>query len=187
MNAADVLSTILFARSQGAEPAMILDENSPLMDAAREVLKPGAPPEGGHIPSELERNWLIQAGLLTPIQADKSTALSEAITPSEVMRAYRIGCGALAKANEQVEHFERLWYLRGDALEFAEYLAKQADNLLTALEYEDMARVAWDESGAGTPEFERWGNATESRCAHATALRSRIYEFRKRATDGGKS
>lgn len=180
MNAADVLSTILFSLKEGADPAMILDENSPLMDAAREVLKPCAPPEGWHIPSELERNWLIQAGLLAPIQADKSTALSQAITPSEVMRAYRIGCGALAKANEQAEHFEHLWYLRGNALEFAEYAAQQAEALLTALEYEDMARVAWDESGAGTPEFERWARATESRCAHASVLRSRVYEFRKR-------
>lgn len=43
MNAADVLSTILFALKEGADPAMILDENSPLMDAAREALKPKAP------------------------------------------------------------------------------------------------------------------------------------------------
>ena len=87
---------------------------------------------------------------------------------------------ALARANENHERFERGWYLRGDALEFAEYLAKQAEYLLTALEYEDMARVAWDESGAGTPEFERWGNATDSRGEHAKKLRERIYEFRKR-------
>jgi hypothetical protein len=136
-----------------------------------------------HTPSEFYRNWLIQAGLLTPIQADKAVSLNHAITPDDVMRAYRIGCGALAKANEQVEHFERLWYLRGDALEFAEYLAKQAEYLLTALEYEDMARVAWDESGAGTPEFERWGRATDSRCEHAKQLRARVYEFRKRVPE----
>lgn len=82
--------------------------------------------------------------------------------------------------NDRFEAIERTMYLRGDALEFAEYLAKQAEYLLTALEYEDMARVAWDESGAGTPEFERWGNATDSRCEHARQLRARLYEFRKR-------
>lgn len=86
--------------------------------------------------------------------------------------------------NSRFEAIERTMYLRGDALEFAEYLAKQAEYLLTALEYEDMARVAWDESGAGTPEFERWSNATDSRCEHAKQLRSRIYEFRKRMPEG---
>lgn len=43
MNAADVLTAILFARDKGEEPAMILSEDSPLMDAARDVLKPRAP------------------------------------------------------------------------------------------------------------------------------------------------
>lgn len=43
MNAADVLTAILHARDKGEDPAMILDENSPLMDAAREALKPRAP------------------------------------------------------------------------------------------------------------------------------------------------
>jgi hypothetical protein len=66
---------------------------------------------------ELERNWLIQAGLLTPIQADKAEALSQAITPSDVMRAYRIGCRGLEKANDQAENFERLYYLMLQTLE----------------------------------------------------------------------
>lgn len=43
MNAADVLTAILYARDKGEDPAMILSEDSPLMDAAREVLKPRAP------------------------------------------------------------------------------------------------------------------------------------------------
>jgi hypothetical protein len=60
-------------------------------------------------------------------------------------------------------------------------MATQAEYLLTALEYEDMARVAWDEDGSGSPEFERLEQATESRCEHAKQLRSRVYEFRKRA------
>lgn len=86
--------------------------------------------------------------------------------------------------NSRFEAIERTMYLRGDALEFAEYLATQAECLLSALEREDMARVAWDESGAGTPEFERWDNATEARCEYATKLRERIYEFRKRVPEG---
>ena len=43
MNAADVLSTMLFALEQGISPAELLDENSPLMDEARRVLKPVDP------------------------------------------------------------------------------------------------------------------------------------------------
>ena len=45
MNAADVLSTMLFALDQGASPNEIMDENSPLMDEARRVLKPADPAE----------------------------------------------------------------------------------------------------------------------------------------------
>lgn len=114
MNAADVLTAIHFARDQGQEPSLILDENSPLMDAARDVLKPRAPPGDT---AELERNWLIQTGLLTPLQADKSVSLSQAITPSEVMQAYRIGARGLEKANDQAENFERLYYLMLQTLE----------------------------------------------------------------------
>jgi hypothetical protein len=55
-------------------------------------------------PEELERNWLIQTGILTPKQAD-------AITPSEVMRAYRLGIAGVEKANAQAEKFERFNYL----------------------------------------------------------------------------
>ena len=66
---------------------------------------------------ELERNWLIQAGILTPIQADKAMSLSHAITPSEVMQAYRIGARGLEKANAQAENFERLYYLMLQTLE----------------------------------------------------------------------
>ena len=43
MNAADVLSTMLFTLEQGMSPAELLDENSPLMDEARRVLKPVDP------------------------------------------------------------------------------------------------------------------------------------------------
>ena len=43
MNAADVLTAILHARDKGEDPAMILSEDSPLMDAARDALKPRAP------------------------------------------------------------------------------------------------------------------------------------------------
>jgi hypothetical protein len=43
MNAADVLSTMIFALEQGISPAELLDENSPLMDEARRVLKPVDP------------------------------------------------------------------------------------------------------------------------------------------------
>jgi hypothetical protein len=64
-----------------------------------------------------------------------------------------------------------------------EELRQQVAYLLTALEYEDMARVAWDESGAGTPEFERWSKATDSRGEHAKQLRARVYEFRKRVPE----
>ena len=100
----------------------------------------------------------------------------------EQMRAYAQQARdvVVREMNNRFEAIERTMYLRGDALEFAEYLAKQTDNLLAALEYEDMARVAWDESGAGSPELERWGNATDSRCEHARQLRACIYEFRKR-------
>lgn len=54
--------------------------------------------------SELERNWLIQVGVLTHAQVD-------AITPGDVMRAYRMGCRGIEKANDQAENFERLYYL----------------------------------------------------------------------------
>ncbi len=84
------------------------------------------------------------------------------------------------KMNDRFEEIERTMYLRGDALEFADYLADQAEVLIAALANEDQSRIDWDESGAGTPEFERWGRATESRIEHVRALRSRIYEFRKR-------
>ena len=43
MNAADVLAAMLFALEQGISPAELLDENSPLMDEARRVLKPVDP------------------------------------------------------------------------------------------------------------------------------------------------
>lgn len=52
----------------------------------------------------MERNYLIQIGAMTPAQAD-------AITPSDVMRAYRMGCRGLEQANEQAEKFERFNYL----------------------------------------------------------------------------
>ena len=45
MNAADVLTAMLHALAEGHEPALILDENSPLMDAAREALRPRSPPD----------------------------------------------------------------------------------------------------------------------------------------------
>jgi hypothetical protein len=84
------------------------------------------------------------------------------------------------KMNDRFEEIERTMYLRGDALEFANYLADQAEVLIAALANEDQSRIDWDESGAGTPEFERWGRATETRIEHVRALTSRIYEFRKR-------
>ncbi len=43
MNSADVLTAILHARENGDDPLLILAEDSPLMDAAREALKPKAP------------------------------------------------------------------------------------------------------------------------------------------------
>ena len=39
MNSADILAAILHARDKGEDPSMILSEDSPLMDAARDVLK----------------------------------------------------------------------------------------------------------------------------------------------------
>ena len=45
MNSADVLTAILYAKDNGEDPAIILDENSPLVGMAREVLKPKAPPK----------------------------------------------------------------------------------------------------------------------------------------------
>lgn len=60
--------------------------------------------------SELERNWLIQAGILTPTQAD-------ALLPCDVMRAYRAGAAGLERANAQAEKFERFHYLTLNDLE----------------------------------------------------------------------
>lgn len=65
------------------------------------------------------------------------------------------------------------------ALTELDELAQQAAYLLTALEYEDMAHIAWDESGAGTPEYERWRKATGSRLAHALILWGLIYKKAK--------
>ena len=45
--------------------------------------------------------------------ASEHDALTECRTAAELDRLR----AALAKANEQAEHFERLWYLRGDLLE----------------------------------------------------------------------
>lgn len=111
-----------------------------------------------------------------PLRRDERLAASVVWSACESLTERRI----IKAMNDKFEAIERTMYLRGDALEFAGYLATQAEALLTALEYEDMARVAWDESGAGTPEFERWGRATDSRGEHARMLRSRIYEFTKR-------
>jgi len=59
MNAADVLIAILHALKEGHEPAMILAEDSPLMESAREALKPLAPPDETAMAYALLRvaNW----------------------------------------------------------------------------------------------------------------------------------
>jgi hypothetical protein len=51
--------------------------------------------------------------------------------------------GALKKANEQAEHFEREWYLRGDALERAADVARNACDGWNDLMHEG-ARMAAD-------------------------------------------
>ncbi len=45
MNAIDVLTAIMFVRDKGEDPSMILAEDSPIMDAARDVLMSSAHPK----------------------------------------------------------------------------------------------------------------------------------------------
>lgn len=45
MKAIDILQAIVWAIDKGDEPLLILAEGSPLMEAARELLKPQAPYE----------------------------------------------------------------------------------------------------------------------------------------------
>ena len=77
-------------------------------------------------------------------------------------------------------HIERLAALAAPVeashplLEFAEYMAKGAERLLSALNSEDSLR---EELGECPAVDQR----TELRCEHANALRDDIYEFRKRA------
>jgi hypothetical protein len=61
------------------------------------------------------------------------------------------------------------------ALEFAEYMAKDGEQLIEALNTEDATR---GEDYVDTPGQR---DAIESRCEALTHLRSGIYEFRKRA------
>lgn len=53
MKAIDILQAIVWAIDKGDEPLLILAEGSPLMEAARELLKPQAPYE----PTMLSRMW----------------------------------------------------------------------------------------------------------------------------------
>lgn len=74
------------------------------------------------------------------------------------------------------------------AIEFAEYMAKRAEQLLDALEAEDAAHIALNEFD----EDEHMGDiidadarhvaAIDARCEQANSLRSGIFEFRRRAT-----
>jgi hypothetical protein len=73
---------------------------------------------------------------------------------------------------------------RVPALEFAEYMAKGAEQLLEALNAEDAARIHIDDGDFDNDEerslkddLER---RIETRCEFVTGLRSDIYEFRKR-------
>jgi hypothetical protein len=65
------------------------------------------------------------------------------------------------------------------AVEFAEYMAKDAERLLAALNDEDALRLRREESD-DVPADDVY-DASTSRAECATHLRSAIYEFRKRA------
>jgi hypothetical protein len=65
------------------------------------------------------------------------------------------------------------------AVEFAEYMAKDAERLLSALNNEDALRLRREESD-DVPADDVY-DASTSRAECATHLRSAIYEFRKRA------
>jgi hypothetical protein len=70
------------------------------------------------------------------------------------------------------------------ALAFAEYMATAAEHYLTAVNAEDMARNSWEtctEPGHKPLEWDKYHAAEFERCEFANSLRSRIYEFRKRA------
>jgi hypothetical protein len=69
------------------------------------------------------------------------------------------------------------------ALEFAEYMAKAADNYIDSIDAEDIAREAWmNAEPAHKPlAWDRLHAAESDRAEYARTLRSRIYEFRKRA------
>lgn len=63
MNATDILQAILHARDSGEDPSLILDENSPLVDAARAAIATTAKPvavEG--VPSGWDASKIIQPG-----------------------------------------------------------------------------------------------------------------------------
>lgn len=74
------------------------------------------------------------------------------------------------------------------ALEFAEYMAKGAEQFLEAVNASDMA---WAEVQESTDEaeskiaHEEWNGSLQTRGDFAAGLRSDIYEFRKRAAKVG--
>jgi hypothetical protein len=70
------------------------------------------------------------------------------------------------------------------ALEFAEYLAKRADQLIEAMNAQDEAHMALNELDDDDAEFEAADtahvDAIHARVDQVRALRSAVYEFRKR-------
>lgn len=78
LNAADVLTAILFARDNGDDPAMILSEDSPLMDAARDALKPRNPQDA----TDCCRSLLV---LSDWNEAPRRTAWADGMMVADVM------------------------------------------------------------------------------------------------------
>lgn len=99
---------------------------------------------------------------LTEGNGDDAThqALQAAISEIERLRA------ALAKANDQAEHFERAWYLRGDVLE----------NLANAAE--DAARVA------RLDEARRWAKSVDELTLLLRATDARYMALAQQVADG---
>jgi len=131
---------------------------------------------------------------MTP-QTPQGAALSDARL-LELMQAAdpetkRIPPGLRAIADALVNEGRRLTAEQGGAdrpskaIEFAEYMAKRAEQLLEALNVEDEAHMTLNDFDSDDAEFEAADaahvRAIEARCDLATGLRSGIYEFRKRA------
>lgn len=88
MNAADVLTAILHARDLGEDPALILGEDSPLIDAAREALKPRGPQEATECAASLLK---LAKWSAAPLRTECGAGMMVAdvmLTKDETLTAY---------------------------------------------------------------------------------------------------